>query len=68
MSELVKFEVKKLPRIKLVGKELRYNMEAHMKGDNRMPAFWDKCFANEIFLLLEKQTEFVYDSAYVGVI
>ncbi len=67
MSELIKFEVKRLPNIKLVGKELRYNMEAHMKGDNRIPAFWDKCFTDGTFSLLEKQTSFIYDSAYVGV-
>ncbi len=67
MSELIKFEVKRLPSIKLVGKDLRYNMEAHMKGDNQIPAFWDKCFTDEIFSLLEEQTNFIYDSAYVGV-
>ena len=67
MGELIKFDVKRLPKLMLVGKELRYNMEAHMKGDNRMPAFWDKCFVDEIFSLLEKQTDFVYDNAYVGV-
>jgi predicted transcriptional regulator YdeE len=67
MGELIKFEVKKLPNLKLVGKELRYNMEAHMKGDNRIPAFWDKCFEDGIFSLLEKQADFVYDNSYVGV-
>ncbi len=67
MSELIKFEVKRLPGIKLVGKELRYNMEAHMKGDNRIPAFWDKSFSDGIFSLLEEQTDFIFDSAYVGV-
>lgn len=67
MGELVNFEISRLPKLKLVGKELRYNMEAHMKGDNRIPAFWDKCFADDIFSLLEKQADYVYDDAYVGV-
>lgn len=67
MGELIKFEVKKLPSLILVGKELRYNMEAHMKGDNRIPAFWEKCFQEGIFSLLEKQADFVYDNSYVGV-
>lgn len=67
MGELIKFEVKRLPSLKVLGKELRYNMEKHMKGDNRIPNFWDKCFADKTFSLLEKQTDFVYDNAYVGV-
>lgn len=67
MGELIKFNLKKLPSLKLVGKELRYNMEAHMKGDNRIPTFWEKCFADGIFSLLEKQVDLVYDNSYVGV-
>lgn len=67
MGEIIKFEVKRLPSLKLVGKEFRYNMEVHMKGDNRIPDFWDKCFADKTFLSLEKQADFVYDNAYVGV-
>ncbi|MBL4935063.1 GyrI-like domain-containing protein [Clostridium sp. YIM B02515] len=67
MGELIKLEVKKLPRLKLIGKELRYNMEVHMKGDNRIPSFWDKCFADNTFSPLENQPDFVYDNSYVGV-
>lgn len=67
MGEIIKFRVKKLPSLKLVGKEIRYNMESHMKGDNRIPAFWDKCFADDTFSSLEAQADFVYDSSYVGV-
>lgn len=67
MAKLIKFEVKQLPKIYLVGKELRYDMEVHMKGDNRIPAFWEKCFAENIFSTLEKQSDYVYDTAYVGV-
>jgi predicted transcriptional regulator YdeE len=67
MGELIKFEVKRLPSLKLVGKELRYNMEVHMKGGNRIPSFWDNCFADETFSLLEKQADSIYDDSYVGV-
>lgn len=67
MAKLIKFEVDKLPKLYLVGKELRYNMEALMKGDNRIPAFWDKCFTDEVFSTLEKQSEFIFNNAYVGV-
>lgn len=67
MGEMIKLDVKKLPPLKLVGKEIRYNMESHMKGDNRMPAFWDRCFKEDIFSPLQAQVDFVYDNAYVGV-
>lgn len=67
MAKLVKFEVKELPKLCVVGKELRYNMEKHMQGDNRIPAFWEACFANETFSTIEKQVDYVYDPAYIGI-
>jgi predicted transcriptional regulator YdeE len=67
MSELIKFEVVELPKLLLVGKEIRYSMEEQMTGQNRLPAFWGACFAENIFAPLEAQAEQVYDPAYVGV-
>lgn len=67
MGEIIKLEVKRLPSIKLIGKELRYNMDLHMQGENRIPDFWNKCFADEIFFPLENQADHVYDKDYVGV-
>lgn len=66
MAKVVKFEVVDLPKIYLVGKEERYNIEVHMKGDNRVPALWDRCFADGTFSTLEKQSDFIYDPSYVG--
>ncbi len=67
MGTLVNFEVKKLPELKLIGKELRHGMEALMKGDNPLPAFWDECFGAAIFAPLEAQAAQVYDPSYLGV-
>ncbi len=67
MANLIKFEVVELPKLYLIGKELRYSMELHMKGDNRIGAFWDKCFEENIFATLEKQEQVLFDKAYVGV-
>lgn len=67
MGALINFEVKKLPRVKLLGKELRYGMDALMRGDNPLPGFWDKCFAEDAFAPLEAQGAQVYDPSYVGV-
>lgn len=66
MANLIKFEVVDLPKIYLVGKETKYNIEVHINGDNRIPAFWDKCLADGTFSALEKQPEYVYEPAYVG--
>ncbi len=67
MAKLIKFEVVELPKIYVIGKELRYSMDAHMKGDNRIGALWNQCFAEELFTTLEKQADFIFDPAYVGV-
>ena len=66
MAQLIAFSVKRQPSILLIGKQLRYNMQAHMQGDNRMPAFWQTCFAQDAFAPLEAQGRFPCDDAYVG--
>lgn len=66
MAEIIKFEIVALPLLKLVGKEIRYGMDEHMKV-NKLPGFWDQCFKNNIFAPLEAQAGCVYDAAYVGV-
>ena len=67
MDDIVRYEVIKLPRTIIVGKELRYSDEALNNGDNRLPGFWDKCYSENIFAPLESQKECVYINAHVGV-
>ena len=67
MSELIKFEVVKLPKLWIIGKELRYSDDALNNGDNRLPAFWDKCYQECIFNPLEAQAEYLFDTSHVGV-
>lgn len=55
-----------LPKIYLVGKEKKFTIEVHNKGDNSISNFWDKCLADGTFYVLEKQQEYVYQPAYVG--
>jgi len=64
---LVKFEVIKLPKMYVVGKEIRYSDEALNSDDNRLPGFWNICYEKNMFTALESQTEHVYDNAHVGV-
>lgn len=66
MAEFLQLEVNDLPTVVVVGKEIRYSMEALMQGDNRLGALWDTCFSSNIFAPLEAQPDYVYDSAYVG--
>ena len=67
MSDIAKFEIIKLPRLIAVGKKFRYSYEALNSGDNRLPAFWDKCYAENIFAPLEAQAEYVFNSSHAGV-
>lgn len=66
MGKLAKLEIIDLPKIYLVGKETRFNIETHIKSHNCIPAFWDKCLADGTFSVLEKQPEYIYEPAYVG--
>lgn len=66
MARVFKFEIADMPKVYLVGKESKHNIQTHMQGDNRIPAFWDKCLADGTFKELEKQAEFLYEPGYVG--
>ena len=67
MSDIAKFEIIKLPRLIAVGKKFRYSYEALNSGDNRLPAFWDKCYAENTFAPLESQIEYVFNTSHAGV-
>lgn len=67
MNTLVKFDIITLPKLYVVGKELRYSDEALNTGDNRLPDFWDECYRENIFAPLESQASYVFDSSHVGV-
>ena len=51
---------KRLPKVYIVGKEIRYSDEALNKGDNRLPGFWEECCMTNIFLPLEAQTAYIH--------
>ena len=67
MDDIVKLEVIKLPTLYIIGKELRYSDAALNSGDNRLPAFWDKCYAEGVFTLLEAQAAYLFNASRVGV-
>ena len=65
-AKLAKFEVKDLPDLCIIGKEIVGKME-DLGENNPIPAFWGKCFEENIFETLEKTlSENIYDPAYVG--
>lgn len=67
MNELVKFKIVELPKIYIVGKQLQYSDDALNSGDNRLPAFWNKCCAERIFTPLDRQTNYVFKHSPAGV-
>jgi predicted transcriptional regulator YdeE len=67
MDDLVKFEIIKFPKTFIVGKKFRYSYDALDSGDNRLPAFWDICYKDNIFAPLELQTKYIFNSSHTGV-
>lgn len=67
MDNLVKFEIIRLPKVYIIGKELRYSDSALNEGENRLPAFWNECDKENIFAPLELQTGHIFDRSPVGV-
>lgn len=67
MGKLIDFKVAEIPEVLLIGKEIRYSIEEQMKGNNPLPAFWGRCFADDTFPALESQSDLIYDDSYVGV-
>ncbi|MDR3301211.1 MAG: GyrI-like domain-containing protein [Spirochaetaceae bacterium] len=64
--KLVKFEIKELPELCVIGKEIRVKM-SELGKNNPLPAFWEKCMNESIFETIEKTLrENIYDPAYVG--
>ena len=67
MNTLAKFEVVKLPKLWIVGKEIRYSDDALQQGDNRLPTFWNACYEENLFAPLEAQAEILFEDAHAGV-
>ena len=62
---LVKFEFVEQPEVVVVGKAIRFNLDA-AKADDNPPALWTRCFADGTFTTLEALADFVHNPAYVG--
>lgn len=66
MAELINFEIKRLQKVVIIGKEIRYDINLMRQGGNPIPAFWGKCFEENIFAQLENQKDFIFNPDYVG--
>jgi predicted transcriptional regulator YdeE len=65
-AKVVKFEIKELPQLCVIGKEISVKM-SELGTSNPIPAFWEKCMSENIFETLEKIfDENIYDHGYVG--
>ena len=56
-----------MPKLWIVGKELRYSDAALSSGDNRRPAFWNDCYNAQIFDSLEERKDLHFDGSHAGV-
>ena len=66
MDDLIKFEVVRPPKCLIIGKEIRYSDEALNNGDNRLPACWNECYLDNIFVPLKSQVEYIYNDSHAG--
>lgn len=65
-AELVKFEIKRMPALCVVGKAIVIDRK-DVKTNNPIPGFWKKCFEEDIFGNIEKAMKGdIFDSSYVG--
>lgn len=65
-AKLIKFEIKDLPDLCIVGKEVIVKLSEFEKH-NPIPEFWHKCHEDSIFDVLSNTlSEYVYDPSHVG--
>lgn len=63
MGKLVNIQINKLPNMRVIGKEIRPNLDM---TDNPIPGFWQKCLSDGTFEILGKLEENSIDASYVG--
>lgn len=65
-AELIKFEIRELPGLCVIGREIIVRMD-ELEKQNPIPAFWNQCIADGIFDdLQDKLADYIYDPGYVG--
>lgn len=62
MAELIHFELIEIPACRVIGRELTTSMEEMAKA-NPVPAFWQRCFAENAFAPLEALGDALEDNA-----
>ncbi len=65
MAELIKFEFRDLPKLYVIGKEIKVKVSETMMN-NPIPKFWDDCLNDCIFSGIDYNKESVYENSLVG--
>ncbi len=65
MAELIKFEFRNLPKIYVVGKEIKVKVSEVMMN-NPIPKFWKSCMEDCFFNDIDFNKETVYENSLVG--
>lgn len=64
-AQLIKFEVKEMPQLCMLGKEIVVKMD-DLHKHNPVPEFRNKCMEEKLFdKILEELADYVYDPSYV---
>jgi len=65
-AKLIKFEIKELPDLRVIGKEIIIKM-SEFQQHNPIPEFWGKCLNDNTFGYLEQELkDQMYSPDYVG--
>ncbi|MBN1624204.1 MAG: GyrI-like domain-containing protein [Clostridia bacterium] len=65
MAELIKVYFEDLPELKVIGKTIGVDWQK-IGEYNPIPAFWEKCFKEDVFKKLEELDSWIHDPSYVG--
>jgi len=65
MSKLVHFEVIPWEPVRIIGKMITINMKDMESGNNPIPGFWDACFSDGTFDVLEGMREYHHSPDYL---
>ncbi len=66
LPEVVHWEVKEIPLLKVIGKSVRPHFPDIQGPNNPLPVFWDQCFADGTMGVLDGMVEQQWDPGYVG--
>lgn len=66
MADLVKWEMRTLPALRIVGRSMTVNFREMQGAGNPLPGYWQQCFADGTMETLDSLSDDTLEKAYVG--